>query len=143
MKKDFKKIALSLGIAIPASLLSIGDANATQTNTVLPGNNPLIEQLVVKKTSNEIVNRISLFGKTSESDDFFAYHTNNHTNSNGNHTNRHTNTYHSDFHTNREGYSAANACVVHTNSHSNTPSSTSHTDYTSEHVNRHTDNPNC
>jgi hypothetical protein len=143
MKKDFKKIALSLGIVIPASLLPIGNANATSARTTLPNNNPLIEQLVGKKNSNEVINRIYILGKETENDNFFTYHSNNHTNSNGNHTNQHSNTYHSDYHTNREGYSTEYACVVHTNNHSNTPGSNSHTDYTSDHTNSHTDNPNC
>ncbi|MDR2148832.1 MAG: hypothetical protein LBE91_20520 [Tannerella sp.] len=142
-RNDFKKIAQSLGIIIPASLLIVGNVNATPTKITQPCNNQLVKQLISKKSSNEVINRISLFVKISENNDDFVLHTNNHTNSESNHTNTHSNSYHSDYHTNVEGYSDERSCVVHNNTHSNTPGESSHTDYTSEHTNQHTDNPDC
>jgi len=142
-KNDFKKIAKSLGIAVPASLLFISNASATPVNTPQLSTIKSFDILFSKGNSNEVINRISLFGKTSENDDKFALHVNNHSNTKSNHTNQHSNTYHSDYHANSEGYSTATMCVVHTNNHTNVQGSNSHTDHTSPHTNQHTDNPNC
>ncbi|MDR0988594.1 MAG: hypothetical protein LBM06_03920 [Prevotellaceae bacterium] len=138
----FKRIAKSLGIVIPASLLC-GTANATPISAELPSDKQLLEQFDKRTASNEVINRLSLFGSNSYENNVSAVHSNSHTNAEGNHTNQHENTNHGDYHTNNRGYNSGTACYEHANNHSNTPQSSSHTNFNNPHTNNHSDNPNC
>ncbi|MDR1974578.1 MAG: hypothetical protein LBQ31_07895 [Bacteroidales bacterium] len=141
MKEDLKKVALSLGIAIPASLLSIGNANSVPTNTELTNSNQLIEQITKKQGSNEVINRITLGLRISENGTLLA-HANAHTDR-ATHTDRHSNQPHSNYHSNNQGYSAGTTCVQHTDNHTDRSGDSSHTNANSGHTNTHTDNPDC
>ena len=138
-KSDFIKIAQKLGIAIPVSLLFVGNANAaTSTNSLLTGNVQSFEQLVNQRKSNEVLSHITLNLRVNDDGKLLA-HSDAHTNVGGNHSDRHSNYGHSDNHTNKQ-------MCPHTDSHTNKAAQNSHTNSgNKQHTDRHTnrDTPNC
>jgi len=58
-KSDLKKIAKSLGIAIPASLLFATNANAIQTSTATINKSmQIVENSISSQNKNEVMNHI-------------------------------------------------------------------------------------
>lgn len=130
MKKDFKKIALQLGIAIPVCLLSIEANAATQT---------VEDTKLIETKKNEVLQMFAMNSNaTASSEDPVMGHSNRHTNYEANHSDSHSNRPHSDTHTNRDAYTRNNQCMPHTNYHSD---SGSHSDIHSNNGGRqyHTD----
>ena len=113
-KSEFLKIAQSLGIAVPASLLFATNADAALADATANKSMQLIENPISLLSKNEVKSRIVWEITDNKKVSDLLSHTNTHTNSA--HTNRHADRTYSDG--------------THTNTHSN-----AHTD-------KHTDNGN-
>ena len=121
MKKDFKEIALQLGIAIPVCLLSI-EANAEERLVINKGIEPInLEQ-------NEVMQMLAVNNNAIISNEMpLMQHGDRHTNTGGDHSNTHTNVNHSDYHNNVDAYTRGTQCMPHANRHTNTaPHTNSH-----------------
>ncbi len=139
MNKDFKAIAIQLGIVIPSCLLSPIDINAnTQPNINLTPEN----KSHIASNSNEVLELLAFHHNISNNEiDLGDSHTNYHTNYGGDHTDNHSNSYHSDRHTNTNSYTKNGQCIPHSDYHTNSaPHSDSHTNNgRSSHSDYHTD----
>lgn len=152
MKKTAKEIAIKLGIAIPACVLSISALNAAESDTQkAPEQND---------SQNEVISLLSPSQTLVDSQSSMMTHSDVHTNVGGNHVDRHSNNPHSDRHTN---YDAKNTrrevknsdgtvgyvgyCEPHSDRHTNRNPIQSHTNsgnrnHTDRHSNRNY-NYNC
>lgn len=118
MDKEFKKIAIQLGIAIPACLFSIGHVKADTCKVAEKG---LYKSDVAEVADNEVVCRLMSSVAGYNSDEMMPGHVNNHTNLGGNHSDRHSNIGHANQHTNNP-----NVCP-HSDHHTNRPGNNQHT----------------
>ena len=135
-RKDFKKIAQSLGIAIPASLLFAGNVNATPAAIVNNSEFDATENIVKMQKDNEVINRITLSLRMNEDGSMLA-HNNAHTDVGGNHTDYHSNTPHANNHTNKNV--GTGTMCTHSDVHTNRDGNNSHTNYGQKtHTNNHT-----
>lgn len=125
MEKDFKKIAVQLGIMVPTCLLSM---NTIATEKTTQSDKDMIDVPSVKFEQNDVVKMLAMKTEAGTLDKMsFFQHTDRHTNVGGNHSNRHSDIDHSDHHSNVDAYNKGNQCIPHTNRHSNSaPHTNSH-----------------
>lgn len=139
MNKDFKAIAIQLGIVIPSCLLSSIDINAnTQQNINLTPE----KKSYIANNSNEVLDILTFHHNISNNEiDLGDNHTNYHSDRGGDHTDNHSNIRHTDSHTNNSAYTQNGQCIPHSDRHSNSaPHSDSHTNTGRvSHANFHTD----
>ena len=123
MKKDFKKIALQLGLMVPACLLSI-DSTAAENGTIATD-----EKSFSELEQNEIMNLLAMDTNAIISKEMpLINHSDRHTNYGSDHSDQHTNYKHSDYHANQDAYTRSGQCLPHSDSHTNSaPHSDSHT----------------
>lgn len=117
MKKNYITIAKSLGIVLPACLMTSSvEANATNVDN---GNIVIIQKEIMQKTqlaSNPVKDRIvKCYNSESTISPYQIDHTNVHANYNVSHTNVHTNYRYSGGHTDTH----SNTPAYHVNDHSN------------------------
>lgn len=143
MKKTAKEIAIKLGIAIPACVLSISALNAAESDTQKdPEQND---------SQNEVISLLSPSQTLVDSQSSMMVHSDVHTNVGGNHVDRHSNLSHSDVHSNRNAKNAQRRvtnsdgtsgyvtyCEPHSDRHTNRNPIQSHTNSgNSSHTDRH------
>ncbi len=135
MEYNFKKIAASLGLALPACLLSFNAANASEISTPM-GETPSIQKSL--DNSNDVIARLMAQSIAYSTDNGIdSQHADYHTDMGGNHSDSHANYSHSDHHTNRTNTSG-NQCV-HTDKHTNAAGTNRHTNSGNpNHTNTHT-----
>lgn len=134
MKKDYLKIAASLGIAVPACLLASSIHAEATTGTVKSAG------VETKLFSNPVKDRMIQFYNAEEQTPIMEIaYTNTHANVSAKHTNQHSDYPHTNQHTDRDN----NYCPSHTNSHTDYLPQSSHTDYTSPHTDQHVNRDDC
>ena len=140
-KKDFKKIAMGLGVAIPACLFTVGAANAATTTTTRSSELPSVCEKLDQ--SNDVFSRLTVNATNYSSDNFDLGHADVHTNIGGNHSDKHANNGHTNKHTNST--QGAGLQCVHTDLHSNTSGYNKHTNTgNAKHTDQHTNsNATC
>lgn len=129
MDKEFKKIAIQLGIAVPVCLFSIGHVKADTCTVAEKG---LYKSDVAEVADNEVICRLMSNAVGYDSNEMIPGHTDLHTNIGGNHSDHHSNQAHTNL------YKDNNRCP-HANTHTNSPGYNQHTNSgNSQHTDRHT-----
>lgn len=123
MEYNFKKIAASLGLAIPTCLLSFNTANAAESSTPI-GETPSIQKSL--DHSNDVVARLINHSIGYSTDNNLSGdHTDTHTDMGGNHADYHSNFNHTDSHT--DYTTGKDSQCVHTDKHTNKDAYNRHT----------------